>query len=180
MGRWLHAEVQLWTLLHILLRHVGAQTHRKLPYPFQLEFMEVALLPSGISNGTVTAGVLAGRLGSSTGAELAVGLAALAKPFPVHFASDSRAFCDKANFIIDAPELWPRRPYALQRDGDLWQHFHEGLIAHGPILSESHGIKYMLPSMPFTREQSALTMLCTTALRTMRPAKGTRHVGEMA
>ena len=94
--------------------------------------MEVAPLPSGISNGTVLAGVLAGRLGSSTRAELAVGLAAMAKPFPVHFASDSRAFCDKANCIISAPDLWPRRPYALQRDGDLWQHFHEGLIARGP------------------------------------------------
>ena len=86
--------------------------------------MEVAPLPSGISNGTVLAGVLAGRLGSSTRAELAVGLAAMAKPFPVHFASDSRAFCDKANAIIAAPDLWPRR--------DLWQHFHDGLIARGP------------------------------------------------
>ena len=100
--------------------------------PSELEFMEVAPLPSGISNGTVLAGVLAGRLGSSTRAELAVGLAAMAKPFPVHFASDSRAFCDKANCIISAPDLWPRRPYALQRDGDIWQHFHEGLIARGP------------------------------------------------
>ena len=94
--------------------------------------MEVAPLPSGISHGTVLAGVLAGRLGSSTRAELAVGLAAMAKPFRVHFASDSRAFCDKANAIIAAPDLWPRRPYALQRDGDLWQHFHDGLIARGP------------------------------------------------
>ena len=86
--------------------------------------MEVAHLPSGISNGTaVTAGVLAGRLGSSTRAELL---------WPMHFASDSRAFCDKANIIIAAPDMWPRRPYALQRDGDLWQHFHEGLIARGP------------------------------------------------
>ena len=94
--------------------------------------MEVATLPAGISNGTVTAGVLAGRLGSSTRAELAVGLAALAKPFSVHFAIDSRAFCDKADTILGAPERWPRRPYALQRDGDLWQLFHEGLIARGP------------------------------------------------
>ena len=47
--------------------------------PPELEFMEVATLPAGISNGAVTAGVLAGRLGSSTRAELAVGLAALAK-----------------------------------------------------------------------------------------------------
>ena len=39
---------------------------------------------------------------------------------------------DKANLILDAPDQWPRRPYALQRDGDLWQHFHEGLIARGP------------------------------------------------
>ena len=100
--------------------------------PPEVEFMELAPLPSGISNGTVSAGVLAGRLGSSTRAELAVGLAALAKPFPVHFATDSRAFCDKACTIIAAPGLWPRRPYALQRDGDLWQHFHEGLIARGP------------------------------------------------
>ena len=72
--------------------------------PHELEFMEIASLPSGISNGTVTAGVLAGRLGSSTRAELAVGLAALAKPFPVHFATDRRAFCDKANIILDAPD----------------------------------------------------------------------------
>ena len=100
--------------------------------PPELEFMEVAPLPSGISNGTITAGVLAGRLGSSTRAELAVGLAAMAKPFPVHFASDGKAFRDKASFIIAAPDQWPRRPYALQRDGDLWQHFHEGLIARGP------------------------------------------------
>ena len=78
------------------------------PLPPKLEFMEVAALPSGISNGTVTAGVLAGRLGSST--RLAVGLAALAKPFPVHFGTESRAFSDKANLILAAPELWPGAP----------------------------------------------------------------------
>ena len=94
--------------------------------------MEVAALPPGISNGIVTAGVLAGRLGSSTRAELAVGLAALAKPFPVHFGTDSRAFSDTASLTLAAPEQWPRRPYALQRDGDLWQLFHEGLVARGP------------------------------------------------
>ena len=100
--------------------------------PPELEFMEVATLPVGISNGTVTSGVLAGRLGSSTRAELAVGVAALARPFPVHLATDSRAFCDKACAILDEPECWPRRPYALQRDGDLWQLLHERVIARGP------------------------------------------------
>ena len=78
MGRWLQVEGQFWALLHFIVRHVGAPSQRMLPYPPELEFMEVTPLPSGISNVTVTAGVLAGRLGSSTRAELAVDSAAVA------------------------------------------------------------------------------------------------------
>ena len=68
---------------HILISTFGMwEPHRsaRLLFPPELEFMEVAPLPSGIFNGTVLAGVLAGRLGSSTKVEFAVGLATRAKP----------------------------------------------------------------------------------------------------
>ena len=64
-----------------------------------------------------------GQLGSSTRAEIAGGIAALLQPIPVHIGTDSEAFVSKASQILVDPETQPRKPFALQRDGDLWQIF---------------------------------------------------------
>ena len=72
--------------------------------------------------------------GSSTRAELAAGIVALASDRPVHLGSDSQAFLMKAKavqaMVVDKQQ--PKRPFAAQRDGDLWSHFYSALHARGP------------------------------------------------
>ena len=83
-------------------------------------------LPIDVPDGQVghlCAGLLVGQQGSSTRAEIAGGIAALLQPFPVHIGTDSEAFLYKANQILENPELQPRKPFLMQRDGDLWQIF---------------------------------------------------------
>ena len=138
------------------------------------------MLPSGIANGTVTAGVLAGRLGSSTRAELVVGLAAMDKPFPVHLQVTARLFATKLALSLLPPTSGPGAPMPCKGMATCGSTFMRGLLLVGPTPTESHGIKLMLPWMLFTRVQYVLTMLCTTALRTTPPAKAMRPVGVMA
>ena len=68
---------------------------------------------------------------SSTRAELAAAIHALSAPGPTHIASDSQAFCRKANEILANPEQHPRRPWGLQPDGDLWQNFYQCATSKG-------------------------------------------------
>ena len=142
--------------------------------------MEVAALPPGISNGIVTAGVLAGRLGSRTRAELAVGLAAWPKPFPVNFGTDSKAFCDKANSILDAPRFGQGAPMLCKGMAICGSFFMKVCWPEALILSTPRGTRRMLLLMPFVRELCAPTALSTAALPIMLPAGVTLRVGARA
>ena len=82
--------------------------------------------------GCMCAGLLVGQLGSSTRAEIAGGIAALLQPSPIHIETDSEASLCKANQIIGNPEMLPRKPFPLQRDGDLWQIFAQLVADRGP------------------------------------------------
>ena len=82
--------------------------------------------------GSMFAGTLVGQFGSSTRAEIAGGIAALLQPIPVHIGTDSEAFLVKASQIIANPVVHPRKPFALQRDGDLWQVFAQLVKDRGP------------------------------------------------
>ena len=91
-------------------------------------------LPIDVPDGQVghmCAGLLVGQLGSSTRAEIAGGIAALLQPFPVHIGTDSEAFLCKATQILENPDLQPRRPFQMQRDGDLWQTFTQLVVDRG-------------------------------------------------
>ena len=76
---------------------------------------------------------IGGYGGSSTRTELAAGIVAISAHGPVHLGSDSRAFVDKANKIrkdiIKGKRL--KKPWGLQSDGDLWEHFYFALCAKG-------------------------------------------------
>ena len=90
-----------------------------------------------VDEGTSRCGPMAGFRTSSTRNELAGGILALLVPSPVHIASDSRGFFEKANYLIGAAELWIlsygteihscRNPcgrvWGLQVDGVLWEIF---------------------------------------------------------
>ena len=71
--------------------------------------------PSGIS----MAGTIPGVLSSSTRAELAGVIAAMAKPGPLHIALDNLSVGNGVQDILDGTQR-SRRPWALRADGDLW------------------------------------------------------------
>ena len=75
--------------------------------------------PAGSPDGHMYAGCIVGQLGSSTRAEIAGGIAALLQPIPVHVGTDHEAFLSRASQILENPETQPRKPFALQRDGDF-------------------------------------------------------------
>ena len=64
---------------------------------------------------------LAGYGCSSTRAELAAGIVAIAANGPVHLGTDSKAFLDKAPYVLDLCRSGaePKRPWNVQTDGDL-------------------------------------------------------------
>ena len=63
--------------------------------------------------------------GNSTRAELTAGLMALMAEGPVHIGSDSRAFVDRANAIINRIHKHKpfKKPWGVVSDGDLWEFF---------------------------------------------------------
>ena len=71
--------------------------------------------PPGIS----LAGVIPGVFGSSTRAELASVIAALAKPGPLHIALDNLGVVFGVIALLEGI-LTSTRPWALRPDGDLW------------------------------------------------------------
>ena len=81
-------------------------------------------------------GAVTGAECSSTRAELAGGCVAIAANQPIHQATDSQAYKNKANRILNGEDLTFRRPWGLQKDGDLWKLFHD--LAHAKGLSSIH------------------------------------------
>ena len=74
--------------------------------------------------------------GNSTRTEVAAGIIAICANGPVHIGSDSRAFVDKANSLLEllvvGKDPGDKRPRALANDGDLWAHFCCAVKAKSP------------------------------------------------
>jgi hypothetical protein len=75
---------------------------------------------------------LAGHRMSSARTELFAGIHAVAGPGPIHVAADNLAFANKLTRLITAPADLLRKPWSLQKDGDLWRLMHHVLQAKGP------------------------------------------------
>ena len=65
----------------------------------------------------------AGLGGSSTRAEIAAGIIAMAADEEVHMGTDSQSFMNRANGILQIikDEREPKRPWSTQKDGDMWK-----------------------------------------------------------
>ena len=70
---------------------------------------------------------LQGHTGSSTRLEIAAAILAVAADGPIHLATDSQSFRSKALHVhhLIQTHSSPQRPWALQRDGDLWKIYHD-------------------------------------------------------
>jgi ribonuclease HI len=77
---------------------------------------------------------IGGYSGSSTRTELAAAILAISSHGPIHLGSDSFAFVTKANSILDDVREGRtfKRHWHLTADGDLWEHFHQIVIAKRP------------------------------------------------
>jgi hypothetical protein len=82
--------------------------------------------PPGIS----MAGAIPGVYSSSTRAELASVIAALAKPGPLHIALDNWSAVAGMLDILEGTER-SKRPWALRLDGDLWAVAEQAIAARG-------------------------------------------------
>ena len=54
---------------------------------------------------------------------------AMCGPGPIHQATDSKAFLTKASHILLGRDLTLKKPWSLQKDGDLWV-WYERLARH--------------------------------------------------
>ena len=70
---------------------------------------------------------IAGMGGSSTRAEIAAGIIAIAADTEVHMGTDSKSFMVRAIIILQMIEdqRTPKRPWNTQKDWDLWKIFYE-------------------------------------------------------
>ena len=82
--------------------------------------------PSGI----MLAGIIPGVFNSSSRAELAGLISALAKPIGLHIALDNKSVADRARSIIEGT-CQRRRPWRLMPDGDLWHLVAQLIAARG-------------------------------------------------
>ena len=74
------------------------------------------------SDGSVSLfGCLKGQRASSTRSEIMAGIIGAAGPGAIHQATDSMSYCKKVNKLLDGTCLTNRKPWGLQKDGDLWQ-----------------------------------------------------------
>ena len=98
---------------------------------------------------------MAGQHAHSTWTEIAAVLIAMLRPVPLHLGSDSQAMIDKANFLMDEAALWQlrmatnhwnarnpcKKPWSLQRDGDLWEKIWEASLLRGPRMLKLTKVK---------------------------------------
>jgi len=81
--------------------------------------------------GILLAGIIPGVFNSSTRAELAGLISALAKPIALHIALDNKSVADRACAITEGIYLH-RKPWRLLSDGDLWCIVAKLINARGP------------------------------------------------
>ena len=74
-----------------------------------------------------------GTAGNSTRMELAAAIIAMLSDEAVHFGTDTQAFIDKATWVVGLVKIGgaPRKPWGVQKDGDLWSIFYDVLSAKG-------------------------------------------------
>jgi hypothetical protein len=83
------------------------------------------------TDGVTLLGALTGQRCSSTRAELGAGILAIHGPTAVHQGTDSQAYLMRANKILAGVNLTTRKPWGIQKDGDLWQIFEQSATAKG-------------------------------------------------
>ena len=83
------------------------------PSATELSISKLIDMPSCLSSGIGLAGILAGRFGSSTRAEIAGGILHLLAPGPAHIGTDSQAFHSKAKKVLEAPCLAPQAAFCI-------------------------------------------------------------------
>ena len=95
--------------------------------------VDVAILDKDHPQGLRLLANLTGYGGSSTRMELAAGIIAISADGPAHVGTDSKAFCEKAQYVhqLANERRGPRRPWSLHTDGDLWHIYHQHVVAKG-------------------------------------------------
>jgi hypothetical protein len=82
-------------------------------------------------DGMMLIGALTGQRCSSTRTELAAGILAIHAPGAVNQGTDSMAYTVRARNILDGADLTRRKPWSIQKDGDLWEIFEASANAKG-------------------------------------------------
>ena len=93
---------------------------------FPLSEAELDLAYASAKNDGIELSVaVTGMGGSSTRAEIAAGIIAIAADREIHMGTDSKAFMDRANIILQMikDQRKPKLPWSTQQDGDLCRFF---------------------------------------------------------
>ena len=118
---------------------------------------------------------IAGMGGSSTRAEIAAGIIAMAANEVVHMGTDSQSFMNRANGILQniKDNNKPKRPWSIQKDGDLWETFCKMATRKGTM---SVNISKVKKGMRLTKMSKKALIRRKTSLEmiwlTMRRTKG--------
>jgi ribonuclease HI len=109
--------------------HPGRDVSKEPLHEFEVRFGTCSIEGKGVA----VCGPMQGQRGSSTRGELGAGIMGLYAPRAIHQASDSMAYVRKANEILDGRFHRRRKakPWQLQKDGDLWEHFEKAVAAKG-------------------------------------------------
>jgi hypothetical protein len=93
--------------------------------------VRVDLGPINSKAGIAVAGVMTGLVTSSTRAELAGAIVSLLRREPIHLAADDEAVIIRGTKLLTAHGPG-KKPWSLQRDGDLWQQVYQLIQERGP------------------------------------------------
>ena len=109
--------------------HPGRQLHTKGPSEAEANLAVLSQQGDGLKLYTH----LLGYGGSSTRLEIAGAIVTFAADGPIHLGTDSKSFLTKALAIHHHihNHTMPKRPWALQKDGDLWHLYYQHVKAKG-------------------------------------------------
>jgi hypothetical protein len=126
---------QMWALGGLGIWWPGRQLEEKPLSWAEKEFSHPCVCPAWLDrqpqDGTMLVGALTGQRCSSTRTELAAGILAIHAPGAVHQGTDSMAYTVRARRILQGEDLTKRKPWSIQRDGDLWEVFEASANAKG-------------------------------------------------
>ena len=109
-----------------LTEKIAASVSEKMNSPLSEAELDLAYA-SAKDDGIELSVAVTGMGGSSTRAEFAAGIIAMAADREIHMGTDSKAFMDRANIVLQMikDQRKPKRPWSNQKDGDLWRFFSE-------------------------------------------------------